>query len=118
MSGEQNGANGGLHRRTMMDTVARVMKVWFAVAAVLAIGACTSTSGQGVVLTRPEPGVQPQAPIEAAQAAAVDGVQNDGWPRQYQSGQLTFTVYQPQVDSWDRATLRARAAVAALRQGA
>ena len=28
------------------------------------------------------------------------------WPRQFQSGTTTFTVYQPQVESWQWRTLR------------
>jgi len=53
----------------------------------------------------------PQAPITTK---ASDG----GWPREYLSGQLTFTVYQPQVESWDQATLTARSAVQVDRVGA
>jgi hypothetical protein len=33
------------------------------------------------------------------------------WPRSFQEGGLTFTVYQPQLDSWDFVTLVARAVV-------
>ena len=44
--------------------------------------------------------VLPTAPAhvfaQATQAAAND----QGWPRECQSGSITFTVYQPQVESW------------------
>src|SRR5262245_57603496 len=33
------------------------------------------------------------------------------WPRQFQSGSISFTVYQPQVESWQWRNLSGRAAV-------
>jgi len=33
------------------------------------------------------------------------------WPREFQSGSITFTVYQPQIESWKSRDLSARAAV-------
>ena len=55
--------------------------------------------------------VLPTAPAhvfaQATQAAAND----QGWPRECQSGSITFTVYQPQVESWKARALSGRAAV-------
>lgn len=62
---------------------------------------------------------QPGAPAQAQQMPAeAPPDSQQGWPREYQSGQLTFSVYQPQVESWDQATLSARAAVSVQREGA
>jgi hypothetical protein len=36
---------------------------------------------------------------------------NQVWPREFQSGSTTFTVYQPQVESWKARDLSGRAAV-------
>src|SRR5262245_21847235 len=36
---------------------------------------------------------------------------DQAWPRQVQSGSITFTVYQPQLDSWHGRDLSGRAAV-------
>jgi hypothetical protein len=41
-----------------------------------------------------------------------------GWPRQFTVDQNTLTVYQPQVESWDQALLKARAAVSVQKVGA
>src|ERR1043165_1433640 len=49
---------------------------------------------------------------------AVSAPSDGGWPRQYTADQTTFTVYQPQVESWDQALLTARAAVAVQKAGA
>jgi hypothetical protein len=35
---------------------------------------------------------------------------NQAWPREVQSGSITFTVYQPQLDSWRGLDLSGRAA--------
>jgi hypothetical protein len=51
-----------------------------------------------------------------AQAINADSIDVE-WPRQYTSGGITFTVYQPQLDEWKGDTLRARAAVAAKEAG-
>src|SRR5262249_9306210 len=45
-----------------------------------------------------------------AQAPPARG-DNQAWPRQFQSGSLTFTVYQPQLDRWQGRDLSGRAAV-------
>jgi hypothetical protein len=57
--------------------------------------------------------VGPLAPIAAAQdaAASTDSV-DDAWPRQFLSGTTTFSVYQPQVETWNGNHLATRAAVA------
>ena len=54
----------------------------------------------------------PPAPWSAKKSTAPrDLVSQEGWPREVISGQNTFTVYQPQLDSWDGAQLEAYAAV-------
>jgi hypothetical protein len=50
----------------------------------------------------------PVAPAATAAPAPVDG----GWPREVKTSAGTFTVYQPQLDSWDGATLSFYAAFA------
>lgn len=54
----------------------------------------------------------------AAGYAQTEPPRDGGWPRQYTVNQTTFTVYQPQVESWDQALLKAQAAVAVMRVGA
>jgi len=46
-------------------------------------------------------------PPVAASPAASQG----GWPRQFSSGDMILTVYQPQLDAWDGRALQAHAAV-------
>lgn len=48
----------------------------------------------------------------AAPAAPVGGQISGEWPRVYTAGTTTNTIYQPQVESWDGYTLKARNAVA------
>ena len=65
---------------------------------------------------------QPVAPVPSAGAAAPaaaatesafeDPPPDTGWPRILSGNGQTFTVYQPQLDSWDGFTLEAHAAVA------
>jgi hypothetical protein len=50
----------------------------------------------------------PGAPTATEAPAPVDG----GWPREVKTSAGTFTVYQPQLDSWDGATLSFYAAFA------
>lgn len=71
--------------------------------------------GLGFVLgiVHPTPLLFAQDQPESAPAAS-DG----GWPREYVVDQATFTVYQPQVESWDQTLLTARAAVAIQKVGA
>ena len=60
-------------------------------------------------------------PATASQATAQPGEADQsepGWPREYQVNQFTFTVYQPQVETWDHVNLTSRAAVAVQRVGA
>jgi hypothetical protein len=71
----------------------------------------------------PEPAAAPQpvAPVQSSGAATPPAVATDsafddpppdtGWPRILSGGGQTFTVYQPQLESWDGFTLEARAAV-------
>jgi hypothetical protein len=57
-------------------------------------------------------------PVRAqAPTASTDSV-DAGWPRQLLSGTTTFSVYQPQVDSWTGNQLAVRAAVAVQEGGA
>jgi len=62
------------------------------------------------------------APVSAqVPAAATDSAADSadaGWPRELKSGSTTFSVYQPQVDSWNGDRLATRAAVAVLDTGA
>ena len=44
-------------------------------------------------------------------AASTDSA-DAGWPRQLLGGTTTFSIYQPQVDSWSGNRLQVRAAVA------
>jgi hypothetical protein len=65
---------------------------------------------------------QPAAPVPSAGAATPvaapadsafeDAPPDTGWPRILSGHGQTFTVYQPQLDSWDGFTLEAHAAVA------
>ena len=52
-----------------------------------------------------------------APGASTDSI-DAGWPRQFLSGTTTFSVYQPQVDSWKGNRLAVRAAVAVRDTGA
>ena len=52
------------------------------------------------------------AAIPSPQTRIAPKPSDGGWPREYQAGSLAFTVYQPQVESWDQTTLVARSAVA------
>src|SRR5262245_22998109 len=49
-------------------------------------------------------------PPTLAQAPSAPGG-DQAWPQQFQSGSITFTVYQPQLDSWRGRDLSGRAAV-------
>src|SRR5262245_22136713 len=62
----------------------------------------------------------PQAatpPVDAKNLPDIND-RDAGWPRRVQDGDLTLTVYQPQVESWDELTLKLRAAVSVERAGA
>ena len=63
--------------------------------------------------TAPSPSVSAATPVPAPAESAFDDPPPDaGWPRILSGGGQTFTVYQPQVDSWDGFVLEAHAAVA------
>jgi len=53
-----------------------------------------------------------QPPAPAVPPAAVAKEDPDAWPRTIKRDTTTYTIYQPQLDSWDGVTLDARAAVA------
>ena len=46
------------------------------------------------------------------EAPAASDVDVDPWPRQLGSGDNTFSIFQPQYESWDQGRLSGRAAVA------
>lgn len=74
--------------------------------------ACTiliTAAALGFAIIDPDP-VSGQV---AAESASVDA----GWPRQVTSGSTSFTVYQPQIDSWQDDRLALRVAVAATEPG-
>jgi len=52
----------------------------------------------------------PQSTTSPGETQPVDGPAD--WPRQFASGKTQFTIYQPQLDSWDGHALAARSAVA------
>jgi hypothetical protein len=54
----------------------------------------------------------------AQQAVAVADSVDAGWPRAFTSGATTFSVYQPQIESWTGNRLAVRAAVAVRDAGA
>ena len=57
-------------------------------------------------------------PVLAQTPAASSDSSDAGWPRQFLSGTTTFSVYQPQVDSWKGNQLAVRAAVSVQDTGA
>ena len=58
------------------------------------------------------PAARPATPTTAAgPAASREGTGNAPWPREATEGGRTFTVYQPQIETWDGTRLHARAAV-------
>ncbi len=56
------------------------------------------------------PGMTAESPPAADQSPAA--VAGDPWPRQFTVGDDTFSVFQPQYESWHKARLDARSAVA------
>jgi hypothetical protein len=64
----------------------------------------------------PPPGGSPAAAAGASAGAAAPAVDeaaaDNGWPRILAGDGQSFTVYQPQLDSWDGFTLEAHAAIA------
>jgi hypothetical protein len=60
----------------------------------------------------------PVAPV-LAQAPAPGAIPPDGvWPRQIEASGAVVLIYQPQIDTWDRNRLEARAAVSVQPAGA
>ena len=58
------------------------------------------------------PAARPATPATAGgPAASREGTGNAPWPREATEGGRTFTVYQPQIETWDGTRLHARAAV-------
>ena len=50
-------------------------------------------------------------PLPAFAQTSPPAVGDQAWPREFQSGSITFTVYQPQLESWKSRDLSGRAAV-------
>jgi hypothetical protein len=69
------------------------------------LGGCAPSQGPAY----PVPVGEGSGPASAAEAADPADV---GWPRAITAGDLTVTLYQPQVESWDENQIRSRAAVA------
>jgi hypothetical protein len=65
-----------------------------------------------LALVDPFHGASAQQPVAVADSA------DAGWPRAFTSGATTFSVYQPQIESWAGNRLAARAAVAVRDTGA
>ncbi len=77
-----------------------------------AVAATQSATAQTAATQQP-PGAGSAPPVAAATESAFDDPPPDtGWPRILAGSGQTFTVYQPQLDSWDGFTLEAHAAVA------
>ncbi len=79
---------------------------------------CTGESKPPPPLTtviQPDSAATPAQPAAPAPAPAPDP---DAWPRTIKRDTTTYTIYQPQLDSWDGVTLDARAAVAVQAAGA
>src|SRR5262245_51637949 len=58
----------------------------------------------------------PPQPAQATTSAPAKGP-NDIWPQTVAGGKASFTIYQPQIDSWDGTTLHAYCAVGATLTG-
>ena len=56
-------------------------------------------------------------PLAAATAPTAAPAGADRWPKTAQLGGATYTVFQPQLDSWDNYNLVAHAAVSVLPPG-
>ncbi|HEU4383899.1 MAG TPA: hypothetical protein VFR85_10425 [Anaeromyxobacteraceae bacterium] len=69
------------------------------------------------LLAPPAAAQQPQPATGAQPAPAAQSPAAGGWPQAIQDGDLTFLVYQPQIDSWEGDRLSARQAVAVQKAG-
>ena len=63
-------------------------------------------------------GQQPQTATPAQAPAPAGPVNPDPWPKTAMLGGAKYTMYQPQLDSWDQIDLSAHAAVSVLPAGA
>ena len=68
-------------------------------------GTAASVSGQDAT-------VQATGPTTGAKPSSDQTQPDTGWPRTLWAGGMAFTIYQPQLDSWDGFILEAHAAVA------
>ncbi len=53
----------------------------------------------------------PMFPVRSRAQAPSAAANGQAWPREFPSGNITFTVYQPQIESWKSRDLSGRAAV-------
>src|SRR5688572_9810704 len=86
----------------------------------LHLAGCTSKKEEFQALPPPTTTVTAPAtagtPGQPADPAAV--ADPDAWPRSVKQDGATYTIYQPQLDSWDGVTLKARTAAAVQADGA
>src|SRR5262245_49010492 len=92
--------------------------------ALVAMPGCASNSEKKAeAVAKSTPAVPPltqAAPPDRAgtPAGAVEDEEDDGWPRQVKRDGVTYSMYQPQLESWENLLLRGRAAVAYQAEGA
>jgi len=80
-------------------------------AALLASG-CIFQSAQAQPGSGGEGALPPSGSVSAVPASGAPASQTLSWPRVYQEGAVTLTLYQPQVEQWDDTTMTFRAAIA------
>jgi hypothetical protein len=78
--------------------------------AVAASCAHNEEAQQPITLADSPPAAE-SSPSSTADSAASSADTDNGWPRTLSSGSDQITIYQPQIESWDRNALAARAAV-------
>src|SRR5262245_22776173 len=83
----------------------------FCLLAIIIIGCATAQSPDVPDPNVPDPNVPDPGVPETGQASG------DQWPKTAQLDGATYTVYQPQLDSWDSFNMEAHAAVSVLQPG-
>src|SRR6187549_990470 len=81
----------------------------------LFLNGCTTDKDEFKALPPPASTATTTAPASGAPGQPEDP---DAWPRSIKKDATTYTVYQPQLDTWDGVSLEARAAVAVQPDGA
>ena len=87
----------------------------------LLVSSCTTDKDEFKALPPPTSSTTTTAPATGASGQPVDPgavPDPDAWPRSIKQDATTYTVYQPQLDTWDGVALEARAAVAVQPDGA